>query len=232
MKDKTLVGGIVVMIVGAIFIGLIWFFFLNAQTPTAPITAIPITIVGDKSDFTIFELVSSESLVSFSIDETLRGAATTAVGSSHEVAGQIAVDFNNPANTQIGPILINARTLQTDNEFRNNSIQSFILSTAVYEFITFAPTKISGLPATFTANEPISLQIEGDLTIKDVTQTAVFSATITPNSTQLSGSATAQILLANFNLLIPDASGVANVSNEATLTIDFFAKPISDSETK
>ena len=42
--------------------------------------------------------------------------------------------------------------------------------------------------------------------------------------TQLTGSATAQILRANFDLQIPNAPGVANVSEAVTLTIDFVAK--------
>ncbi|VAW36153.1 hypothetical protein MNBD_CHLOROFLEXI01-1099, partial [hydrothermal vent metagenome] len=121
----------------------------------------------------------------------------------------------------------NARTLLTNNEFRDNAIQNFILDTEIYEFIAFMPTNISGYPTTFTSNEPITIQVEGDLTIKDVTKTAVFSTTITVNDImQLSGTATAQILRSDFNLTIPDAPGVANVSNETTLTIVFSATPL------
>ncbi|VAW32029.1 hypothetical protein MNBD_CHLOROFLEXI01-2706, partial [hydrothermal vent metagenome] len=130
MKDKTLTGGIVIMIVGAIFIGAIWFLFLRkAPLPTTPITAVPINISGDSNDFTIFELVPTESEVTFVLNETLRGLPTTVIGSSSQVAGQIAVDFTNPANSQIGSIRINARTLLTNNEFRDNAIQNFILDT-------------------------------------------------------------------------------------------------------
>lgn len=229
MKDKTLVGGIIVMVVGVIFISIVWFLFLRkTQTPTAPITAIPIDVSGSIGSFTIFELIPDESKVTFSLEETLRGLPTTAVGSSRQVAGQIAVDFDSPTHSQIGPIRINARTLLSDNEFRNNAIQNFILRSDSYEFITFMPTTISGLPTSFTPNEPIQLQIEGDLTIKDVTQTAVFNTTITPTDTrQIAGTATAQILRSDFNLTIPDAPGVANVSDKVSLTINFSAVPIS-----
>ncbi len=228
MKDKTLTGGIVVMIVGAILIGAIWFLFLRkAPSPTAPITAVPINISGDSNDFTIFELVPAESEVTFVLDETLRGLPTTVIGNSRQVAGQIAIDFTDPTNSQIGPIRINARTLLTHNEFRDNAIQNFILDTEIYEFISFMPTQISDLPTTLTPNEPITIQVEGDLTIKDVTQTAVFSTTITASDTaQISGTATAQILRSDFNLIIPDAPGVANVSNEITLNIAFSATPL------
>ncbi len=227
MKDKTLLGGIVVMIVGAILIGVVWVLFLQpAQTPSAVLTAVPITL-PDNSQFTILEIVPEESLVTFTLDETLRGLPTTVVGQSRAVAGQIAIDFADPTTAQIGPILINARTLLTENEFRNNAIQNFILQTEAYELITFTPQQISGLPAQFTANEPVTLTIQGDLTIRDVTQPVTFAATVTADGrTELTGSAAAQISLADFALTIPDAPGVANVSEVVGLRIDFIARMI------
>lgn len=226
MKDKTLVGGIVVMVVGAALIGVVWFLFLQpAQIPTTPLTSIPLAVADDGRNLTIFEIVSAESEVKFTLSETLRGLPTTAIGSSQQVAGQIAVDFANPTNSQIGPILINARTLLTDNEFRNNAIQNFILDTEQYEFITFTPNKISGLPDEFVPDETISIQIEGELEIREIKQPVTFAGTITPDGrTKLTGSATAQILRSDFALQIPNAPGVANVSNEVTLTIDLVAR--------
>lgn len=227
MKDKTLVGGIVVMVVGAVLIGVVWLVFLQpARTPSAPLTAVPITLTGDSSQYTLFEIVPSESLVTFTLNETLRGLPTTVVGQSREVAGQIAIDFEHPANSQLGPILINARTLLTDNEFRNNAINNFILETEQYELITFTPRQITGLPTEFTADEPVVFQIEGDLTIRDITQPVIFSATVTANGrSQLTGSAEAQILRSDFGLQIPDAPGVANVSEEVRINFEFSAQP-------
>ncbi|MCB8981640.1 MAG: YceI family protein [Ardenticatenaceae bacterium] len=226
MKDKTLIGGIVVMVVGAVLIGVVWLvFFQPARTPSAPLTAVPITLTGDSNQFTIFEIVPTESLATFTLSETLRGLPTTVVGRSREIAGQIAIDFENPANSQMGPIQINARTLMTDNEFRNNAINNFILDTEQYELITFTPRQMTGLPSEFTAEEPIELQIEGDLTIREITKPVTFAATVTANGrTELNGSATAQILRADFGLQIPDAPGVANVSDEVQLTFEFTAK--------
>ena len=225
MKDKTLVGGIVLMMVGVLLIGVVWILFLQPlRTPTAPLTAIPVAIEADSSRYILFEIDPAESEVIFTLNETLRGLPTTVIGSSRQVAGQIAVDFANPPASQIGPILINARTLLTDNEFRNNAIHNFILDTEIYEFITFTPGQINGLPNEFAPNEPVSAQIAGDLTIREITRPVTFTATITPNGrSQLTGSATAQILRTDFNLQIPNAPGVANVDEKVTLSINFLA---------
>lgn len=227
MKDKTLVGGIIVMVVGAILIGIVWLIFLQpAQTPTTPITALPVELERNHEQFTIFEIVKDESEVSFEIDETLRGLPTTAVGIGHELAGQIAVNFENPAASKVGPILVNARTLLTDNEFRNNAIHSFILDSEPHEFIQFTPRRLTGLPDQFTPGEPVSFQIEGDLTIRQISQPVVFEAVVTANGrTQLTGLATAQIQRDDFNLQIPNAPGVANVSEIVKLSIHFVAVP-------
>lgn len=77
----------------------------------------------------VFEIVPAESQARFIIDEVLRGAPVTVVGATDQVAGQIAVDPANPAATQVGQILVNARTLATDNDFRNRAIKNQILNT-------------------------------------------------------------------------------------------------------
>lgn len=226
MKDKTLLGGIIVMVVGAVLIGVVWTVFLQpSRTPTEPIVAVPLELGEEADRFTLFEIMPDASEVTFELDEVLRGLPTDVEGGSQQIAGQIAVDFENPANSQIGTISINARTLATDNEFRDNAIHNFILDTERYEYITFSPMQISGLPDTFVENEIIPVQIAGELTVRDTTQPVVFSGEVTANGrTQLTGSATAQISRADFNLQIPNAPGVANVSDEISLTIQFSAK--------
>lgn len=226
MKDKTLLGGIIVMVVGAVLIGVVWTVFLQpSRTPTEPIVAVPLELGEEADRFTLFEIMPDASEVTFELDEVLRGLPTDVEGGSQQIAGQIAVDFENPANSQIGTISINARTLATDNEFRDNAIHNFILDTERYEYITFSPMQISGLPDTFVENEIIPVQIAGELTVRDTTQPVVFSGEVTANGrTQLTGSATTQISRADFNLQIPNAPGVANVSDEISLTIQFSAK--------
>ncbi len=139
----------------------------------------------------IFEIVQDQSEARFIIDEVLRGAPKRVVGVTNQVAGQIVVDPANPGATQLGTIQVNARTLATDNDFRNRAIKNQILDTNNYEFVTFEPTELVGLPESVTVGQPFSFQIVGDLTIKDTTQSVTFDVTITPVSeTQLQGLAT------------------------------------------
>lgn len=172
----------------------------------------------------IYEISQAESAVQFELDEDLRGVRTTVVGTTDQVAGQIALDLSNLSTAQVGEIRINARTLATDNNFRNRAIQNEILDTGEYEFIRFVPTAVNGLPDSAAEGEEISFTIEGDLTIRDVTEPVTFSVTATAVSpSQISGTATATVLRDTYGLAIPEVPNVANVENEVDLIINFVA---------
>ncbi|WP_420642961.1 YceI family protein [Candidatus Leptofilum sp.] len=172
----------------------------------------------------IFDISQDASEVRFELDEDLRGSRFTVVGSTNQVAGQLALDFNDLSTAQVGEIRINARTLETDNDFRNRAIQNEILDTGDYEFISFVPTAVSGLPESAAIGEEISFTIEGDLTIRDVTEAVTFNVVATAVSeTEISGTATATVLRDTYGLTIPEVPNVANVENEVDLIINFVA---------
>lgn len=175
----------------------------------------------------LFEIVPAESQARFLIDEVLRGDPITVLGVTDQIAGQISVDTSTPANTQVGVIQINARTLTTDNDFRNRAIKNAILRTNDFEFVTFTPTAITGLPTTIAIGQPLTFQITGDLTVTDVTRPVTFEVTVTPDSeSQLKGLAKATILYRDFNLAIPDAQAVDTVADEVRLELEFTARRV------
>ncbi|MBC8503988.1 MAG: YceI family protein [Anaerolineales bacterium] len=171
-----------------------------------------------------FEIVQAESEARFSLGELLRGNPKTVVGVTDQVTGDFQVDFDNPTNSQVGVIQINADTLSTDNNFRNGAIQKFILDTSQYEFIIFTPTSYAGLPESVDFGEAVSFMITGDLTIRDLTNQVTFEATVTPVSeTRLEGYASTIIARADYNLTIPEVQQVAEVDEEVLLEIEFVA---------
>lgn len=193
----------------------------TAETPTEAPTEVSSAPAGTAQVFTID---STASQVRFQLDEELRGSPTTVIGTTDQVAGQLSVNLADLSQTQVGIIQINARTLATDNNFRNRAINNEILDTGDFEFITFTPTAVEGLPASATVGQAISFSLVGDLTIRDVTQPATFTVEATAVSeTQIVGTATAIVNRADFGLQIPSVPNVANVEEEVELYIDFTA---------
>jgi polyisoprenoid-binding protein YceI len=176
----------------------------------------------------LFQIVQSESEARFTIDEVLRGNPKTVIGVTDQVAGEILFDPADPSSAQVGTILINARTLVTDDDRRNRAIGNQVLDTGIYEFISFTPTEVSGLPEAVSSGETVNFQITGDLTIRDVTNEVTFEATVTfVSEDRLEGSASTIVLKEEYGLTIPNVPFVADVSEEVGLVIEFVAAPAS-----
>lgn len=196
-----------------------------AATETAAADApAPTPAASSEPVLQLFAIDQNRSEARFLIDEVLRGSPIIVVGLTNQVAGQIALDPNYPQAAQVGVIQINARTLTTDNEFRNRAIKNAILRTNQFELITFTPRVITGLPDTVTIGVPFEFTIEGELTITDVTRPVTFTVTVTPVSqSEISGLAKTTILYRDFNLTIPDSPSVDTVADEVRLELEFVA---------
>jgi len=168
----------------------------------------------------------AQSEARFIVDEILFGNPNTVVGSTADVSGTITVDLTDPTRTTVGPIRVNARSLATDNRFRNRSVNRLILQSNKdeYQYITLTPTLVEGLPDAAVAGETMNFQVTGDLQIRDIVQPVTFTVTVTATSeSQLEGLAVATVHRADFDLNIPNVEGVADVSQDVRLELEFVA---------
>jgi polyisoprenoid-binding protein YceI len=201
----------------------------ESEPPTAVVEASatpePATDPSAGEGPTLYEIIPAESQARFVINEVLNGAPKTVVGTTDQVSGQIALDMADPGATQVGTILVNARTLVTDNDFRNRALANQILRTAQFEFVTFVPTEVLGLPESVEVGTAYSFQIMGDLTVRDISREVTFDATVTPAADDtLQGIATATIQYADYSIVIPEARSVTSVEDEVILEIEFVAR--------
>jgi len=198
--------------------------------PSATIESVALSPGNDQADpaARLYEIQSGESQARFIVDEILQGSPKTVVGTTNQVAGQIAVDPTDPDSAQVGQILINARTLTTDSPQRNRMIQNQILQTDQHEYISFQPKQLVGLPDDAALGQSLPLQIVGDLTIRGVTREVTFDATVTPASPErLQGQAATTIRYADWGITIPQVPAVAGVSEQLQLQLDFVAQAIT-----
>jgi polyisoprenoid-binding protein YceI len=180
----------------------------------------------DQGEITRFRIFQDESQARFMIFEVLNGQPTDVVGVTGQTAGEIEINWNDLSQTRIGVITVNARTLVTDQDRRNQAIRNRILHTDQFEFVTLTPTGITGLSGNAVHGQTYNFQIIGDLTIRDITQPVVFDATVTVESPdRIRGLATTTILRSDYDLVIPSVPFVANVGEEVGLEIDFVLVP-------
>jgi len=200
----------------------------NEQVPQQEIDETPVVeqeaVVSVPDGIVVFSIVQAESEVRFTLGELLSGVPTTVVGATDQVAGEIAIDPENPASTNVGVIQVNARTFATDSNFRNRAINNSILETGRFEYVTFTPLEIANFPENPSIGEALEFQISGDLTVRDFTNPVTFDVVVSAVSeNRLEGSASATIARADFGLQIPEVPRVADVDEEVLLEIDFVA---------
>jgi polyisoprenoid-binding protein YceI len=236
MNRRSLYVGIGVAALAVAIIGVVGFAFIYARggsgEASAPISAPTLAATGSAQQH--FQIDQNSSKVTFTLTEDLMGKPNTVVGTTKQVAGDIVADLNTPSNSQVGTLRINARTLATDSGMRDRMMRSAILESSQdqNEFITFAPTSITGLPDKITAGQSYTFQIAGNLTVRSVTKPVTFNTTATlvaGSPARLEGTATATVRRADFELQIPNVPSVANVSDEVKLQIDFVAPEASAS---
>lgn len=228
---KSIIKGIILLAcmgIAAIllFIAYIWVSGGNGQA-TVPLVT-PELILQPDDTRQMFAIDATQSEARFLIDEVLLGEPTTVIGRTQEMAGELLIDFESPGNTQLGAVVINVGTLQTDNELRNRALRGQILQANIpqYEIATFVPMAFLNMPDETQIGEHFNFQINGILNVHGVSQNVIFDVNLTIISrTEIQGSASATVRYTDFNIAIPEAAGVANISDNVVLELEFVAEP-------
>lgn len=197
----------------------------DVPAPAATDTVAP-TVAPAAAEAAVFKINPEKSKAAFSIDEKLRGKAFTVLGVTSKVSGDITLSPDDLSQAKIGVIQIDARDLSTDSSFRNTAIRRFILESNKdeFQFITFEPTAIDGLPASAKVGDTLTFKITGNLKVRAIVKPVTFETTATMVSdTEISGTAKTVVTRTDYELTIPSVPGVADVADEVPLEITFVA---------
>lgn len=188
--------------------------------PTLPFSNLP--------EQALFRIQPELSEARFRINEVLVGEDLEVVGITNDVAGDVIIDYQNPAESTVGTIAVNARTLNTPIDERNTSIRSQILDTREHEFIFFYPTALLNMPTeAVLVGSIVEFQVQGDLEIKGNRQSVIFDVTLTAVSeTEITGLGSVTIEYADWGINISPPPTVAGVEDTVILEIDFVATQV------
>jgi len=210
-----------------------------ARTPDTKPTEAPVAqaqVTGSSTEDNLtgadqlrtFQIDSEKSEARFIIEEELFGIPKSVIGRTKEISGAVTIDLADRQEPRLAPIWVDARDLKTDDSFRNRALRRQILLSTQdeYQFIVFEPTALADLPAAagVSVGEPFSFRISGNLIITGISNPITFTMIATPTSqTELSVFGQTTVLRSDYNLNIPSVPGVANVSDEVQLAVDFVA---------
>lgn len=192
----------------------------------AVILALPVRSAAAPTGLQRYIIVPSESQVIYRVGETLfreGNRYNVAVGVTNAVKGEILVDRANPRNSRIGTITVDISTFRTDNPRRDSAIRERWLESARFPIAEFRPTTIQGLPNAYTEGREVTLQVTGDLKIRDVTRPTTFSVTVKLERDRLTGTATGMIRMTDFGFDPPSILGILRAENEVQIEFRFVA---------
>lgn len=196
----------------------------RAGEPDAPATDTP---AGAQASGGTLQLVldPTSSEARYRAREQLAGRAlpSEAVGRTRAVSGAIVLDAAGNIVREASKVTVDLRSLQSDEQRRDNYIQRNTLKTDQFPMAEFVPTAIRGLPSPPPAAGELSFQLLGDLTVHGTTRPVVWEVTARVDDTEVVGTATTQVKITDFGMELPRVALVLSIEDTVALEVDFRA---------
>lgn len=222
LQMKKILGAAVVLAA----IGVAGYLYISTPipVPTTDVQTVTDTLKPLSDKTTVYRISKEGSLAQYEIDETLRGNPKHVVGTTTQIAGDIAF---TGSQIDFGEMRIDARTFISDSDKRDNALNKFILNTEKEgnEYIIFRPisTDFSG---SATETGEMAMNVKGDLIISGVLQLAEFSVTMKFEGDTLVGTAKTTIKRSDYGIKIPELEFIADVKDEIDLTVRVVANKV------
>jgi polyisoprenoid-binding protein YceI len=167
-----------------------------------------------------------EARARYKVQEQLVGVdfPNEAVGSTQAVKGTLIIA---PDGSVTGSkITVDMRTLESDQELRDNYIRTRVLETDKFPTMEFVPKRVVGLKPPLPSPpqaQAIGFQLVGDMTLRGVTKEVAWKVVGTLRGGTVAGSATTAVTFSEFNLPKPAVRLLLSVEDKIQLEVEFRA---------
>jgi polyisoprenoid-binding protein YceI len=186
--------------------------------------AIAPTVEAASNAQVVYRIDPARSVVSYAVEEIFAGQpVSTAIGRTRNVAGDILLDTQDYSQSQVGTIVINVEQFESDSGLRDRRIRKEYLESSNFPEAVFVPSTLVGFPTDVVEGQPVTFEMSGDLTVKEITHSATWTVTATLDGDTLTGSASTTILMSTYDVGPINIAGFVETENEVLLTFDFVA---------
>jgi len=193
----------------------------TGSTANPASTSVPDASAGSSGSVR-YELVPEKSEARYRVREQLANVSlpNDAVGKTQQISGVIVLNPDGNVDSAQSKFTVDLSTLQSDRSQRDNFLRRNVLQTNQYPDAVFVPTGVTGLPDELPESGPVTFQVTGDLTVRDVTKPVTWDVTGTIEDGQATGTATTSFTFAEFNLTQPRVPVVLSVEDTIKLEVD------------
>lgn len=207
-------------------------------------TAVPATTAPEPAEETVseaapagvrtFVVVPGESEASFIMDEEffaqalsklgIEAGKTVVVGTTPGVTGEIQLNLESAEPVESAQFTVDMTGLKTDQSQRDNWLEDNAIETNTFPEATFTAASVTSLPESITEGKEISFQLNGDLTVRDVTNNVTFEVTAVLKGDTLTGTAVLPLKLTDFGIAPPDFANTLKVADEFKIEVTLTAR--------
>lgn len=182
----------------------------------------------------IFVVDPAESQASYIVNEEFFAGALdklgieagekVIVGTTPGVTGQIQLNPDGAELLEAATFTVDMTGLATDQDRRDNWLRENAIESDVFPVTTFTAVSATGLPASITDGESVSFQLNGDLTVRDVTKNVTFDVTASLTGDALQGTATLALSMSDFGIDPPSFANTLTVADPFTIEVTLTAR--------
>lgn len=173
---------------------------------------------------TIYRIDPTSSSLTYSIDEKLFGqSANTAHGTTNGIAGDVAINSDDPTQSRIGRIVVNVEQLHSDNSLRDARIRSDYLQSHKYPLAYLSVGSIEGLPATMAPGKQYPFTLPAQLTIRETPAKVTFTGKASVKDGTLTATAHGDTKLSTFGAGPISVAGLVSTSDAVGLDVKLTA---------
>jgi polyisoprenoid-binding protein YceI len=169
--------------------------------------------------------IADGSVARYVVGEQLAGISVPndAIGETSDVNGTIV--FNADGTLQPGRSFISAdlRTLQSDEERRDNYIRQNSLESNAYPTAVFLVQEVKGLTWPLPQDGEVSFQLVGSMSLHGVTSPLTWDVTAQFGPDEVTGQSRTVFTFDQFDIDKPSVFLVLSVEDEIRLELDFTA---------
>ena len=193
-----------------------------APTPTVAPEEPSSSEAGD-GGATITVARGSEAVYRINEQLARRDLPNDAVGTTRDIEGQIVFSADGTVDAERSKITVGVRSLVSDSDRRDSYIQRNSLESNQYPEVTLAVTELRGLSWPLPTSGEASLEMVGDLTIRDQTRSVTWETTATFTEGEVKGLAETVVTFEQYDMTKPRVAIVLSVADEIRLEINFVA---------
>lgn len=178
-----------------------------------------------------FQIIPAESQASYAVEEEFFNRPVnffTAVGATNQIEGQFQLELNNNQVQLLeNHFVVDLTTLASDDNRRDGRIRREWLESDLYPLAEFTATSLANFPADVQEGQAVNFTLNGNMTIREVTNPMAFDVTATLVGNRFTGTAVGNLLMRDYGFEPPSILGMLEVTDGVTVTVEFVADEVA-----